>query len=251
MPATVPAQGKGAVYPPPVRDRYSDCVSAAIRPVQLTDQAVVGDIAYATGFFGGSAARYFPAQTLFKALWVGPYFHGAGFAGFVAEVDGQVVGYVLGSPDWSLYRPGLWRAIPAALASRSSLPDVLASLPYLMRATWWRATHADPHLYPAHLHLNLLPEARGHYLGERLLRAHLTTLAGAGVPGVQFSTTTENEAALGLYRKLGFQVLHTRPTSLWEPWLGRETTQVVMGLELRDLCRGAGSEESSDQLVDD
>lgn len=88
-------------------------------------------------------------------------------------------------------------------------------------------------MYPAHLHLNLLPQARGLHLGQRLLAAHLITLAGAGVAGVQLSTTTENAAALGLYHKAGFQVLSTRPTPLWTPWLGRETAQVVMGLDLK------------------
>lgn len=207
-------------------------MTALIRPAQPDDQPVIGDIAYATGYFGESAARYFPARRLFRALWAGPYFHGAGFAGFVAEVDSQIVGYVLGAPDWDIYRQGVWRAVPEIVASCPAPSVLLRCLPYLWRAALWHAPQADVRLYPAHLHLNLLPEARGHHLGERLLWAHLTTLAGAGVSGVQLSTTTENAAALGLYRKLGFETIHQVETPLWRPWLGRQTTQVVMGKRL-------------------
>ncbi|GGR81210.1 GNAT family N-acetyltransferase [Deinococcus sedimenti] len=206
-------------------------MTAIVRPVQPSDQRAVGDIAFGTGFFGQSARVYFPAPGLFRALWVAAYFRGAGFAGFVAEVDGQIVGYVLGAPDGNLYQQGLRRAAPEILAA---LPTwgLLGCLPYLGRAALWHAPQADPVRFPAHLHLNLLPDARGHRLGERLLRAHLRTLAGAGVPGVQLSTTTENAAALGLYRKVGFQVAHRRATPLWTPWLGRAATQVVMTLDL-------------------
>lgn len=207
-------------------------MTALVRPVLPSDQRAVGDIAYATGFFGDSARIFFPAPALFRALWVAAYFRGAGFAGFVAEVDAQVVGYVLGAPDGGLYRAGLRRAVPDVLAALPAR-GVLACLPYLGRAAVWHAPLADPARFPAHLHLNLLPEARGYRLGERLLRAHLSILAGAGVSGVQLSTTSENEAALGLYRKLGFQVIHTRATRMWRPWLGRETTQLVLGLDLR------------------
>ena len=211
---------------------YSEGMTALVRPVQPSDQRAVGDIAYATGFFGASARIFFPAPALFRALWVAAYFRGAGFAGFVAEVDGQVVGYVLGAPDGHLYQRGLRRAAPEILAA---LPTrgLWGCLPYLWRAALWHAPQADPARVPAHLHLNLLPQARGHRLGERLLRAHLRTLAGAGVPGVQLSTTAENGAALGLYRKLGFQEAHTRLTPLWTPWLGRATRQLVLTLELR------------------
>lgn len=98
--------------------------------MQPADQPVVGEIAYATSFFGDSAARYFPAKALFQALWVGPYFCGAGFAGFVAKVDGAVVGYIIGAPDWAQYRRGLWRAVAEYLFSRPALSPLPACLPY-------------------------------------------------------------------------------------------------------------------------
>ncbi|WP_264778842.1 hypothetical protein [Deinococcus aetherius] len=60
-------------------------------------------MAYLTGVFGGSAERSFPDPALFADLWVRPSLEGAGSTGLVAEVGGQVVGYVLGAAEQSVY----------------------------------------------------------------------------------------------------------------------------------------------------
>ena len=64
-------------------------MSVIIRVAHPGDAAAVGDIAFETGFFGSSAARYFPAPELFGVLWAGPYFAGAGAGLWVAE-DEQI-----------------------------------------------------------------------------------------------------------------------------------------------------------------
>lgn len=198
--------------------------------MQVQDQAAVGRVAYLTGYFGASAERYFPWQPLFELLWVSPYFQGVGVGCFVAELQGQVVGYLLGAPNQTEYLRGLMRVLLGRRLWTSIPPPfpLLACLHYLLRAARYAAPHADFGRYPAHLHLNLLPQARGQHLGEALLRAHLGALERRGVPGVQLSTTTQNEAALGLYHKLGFTVYARQDTPLWLPWLGRTTQQVVM-----------------------
>lgn len=192
-------------------------------------------IAYQTGFFGASAASYFPDAALFGALWMGPYFGGSGFtgagaAGFVAELGADVLGYVVGAADHGAYQRALTAVVARHLTSTRPTLDTLRSAAYLLRAAQSASPHADWAAYPAHLHLNLLPAARGLGLGRRLLDAHLVTLGGLGVPGVQISTTTENRAAMTLYGRAGFTVLDSRVTPLWTPWLGRPATHVVMGL---------------------
>ncbi|RJF68956.1 N-acetyltransferase [Deinococcus cavernae] len=203
-----------------------------IRPLRPDDAAAVGQIAFETGFFGHSAAPYFPDEALFAALWVGPYFRG-GAGGFVAEVDGVVRGYVLGSPDPGVYRLALQAELLEGVLPRwPRYRRALGAVPYLLRALLFPTPHADWRTYPAHLHINLLPQARGLHLGEGLLRSHLAALRSLGVPGVQLSTTTENQAALGLYRKLGFVRLAEQVTPLWTPWLGHPARHVIMGRRL-------------------
>ena len=206
-----------------------------IRPLTPADRAAVGAIAYETGFFGESAARYFPARALFELLWAGPYFSEAGATGFVAERGGEVLGYIVGFTDERLYRRALLRTVVRGLG-RAWPPtrELWPTLHYLARAALFPGPHADPERYPAHLHLNLLAASRGLRLGDALLGAYLAELTRRGVPGVQLSTTSENRAALGLYRKHGFEAAARRITPLWTPWLGHPAEHVVMVRALGD-----------------
>lgn len=201
------------------------------RPAEPRDERRLGEIAHATGYFGDPATRFFPDQVLFADLWVRPYLHGGGGASFVAELDGEVQGYVLGAPDPVAYQRALIRTV-----TRHVLPRLLTGrylrpwpgLVYLLRAAVFSGPHADPAQFPAHLHLNLMPGARGQGLSGPLLELHLARLAELGVRGIQLSTTLENTAALRTYRRRGFVVAGARRTALWTPWLGRPAVQVVL-----------------------
>lgn len=205
-----------------------------VRAAGASDREAVADVSFATGYFGRPAGRFFPDRALFEDLWVRPYFEGSGCCVFVAEVDGEVVGYILGSCDTRAYQRHMvtlstrlavrwWKGRYSALGK---------SLRYLLRAARYPGPTAPLEKYPAHLHINLLAEARGHGLGRALMEAFLACLRAREVPGVQLSTTIENEAALGLYRAFGFHVYDRQRSRLWRPWLGRLTTQVVLVKEL-------------------
>lgn len=211
-----------------------------IRPAHASDRSAVSEVSFATGYFGRPAGRFFPDRALFADLWVAPYFTEHGCCNFVAEIDGEVVGYILGSCDTAAYRRHMaWLALRLVRRwARGRYPALGASLRYLLRAARYPAPVAPTDRFPAHLHINLLPTARGRGLGRRLLEAFLTCLGDRGVAGVQLSTTVENEAALGLYRAYGFEVWERQRSRLWRPWLGRATTQVVMVKSLGDVAPG-------------
>lgn len=208
-----------------------------MRPALPGDLDVIGRIAYLTGYFGESARGYFPDERLFRHLWVNPYYLVPREVGvrFVAGPPGETFGYIVGVTDQTAYE----RALRFTLR-RQVLPNLLRGryralpgcLPYLTRLALFPSPHAPRGTYPAHLHLNLLPDARGLGLGRALLTAFVDDLRARGVPGVQLSTTRENEAALALYARAGFEVLAERVLPVWTPWLGRRATHVLMGLKL-------------------
>ncbi|GAA5512178.1 putative acetyltransferase OgpAT [Deinococcus carri] len=200
-----------------------------VRALRRGDFGEVARVAYATGFFGETAAGYFPDRGLFADLWVRPYFVGEPF-GFAAEREGQVLGYIIGTPDGGEYRRAFARVLLGVLgrAVRGRYPQLGGSLPYLLRLGRFVSPHAPERLFPAHLHLNLLPESRGLGLGGALLDAYLAALRARGVRGLQLSTTAENRAAVALYEKRGLRVWEARESRLWQPWLGRPTTHLVM-----------------------
>jgi len=61
--------------------------------------------------------------------------------------------------------------------------------------------------YPAHLHIDLLPELQGQGVGRRLIRALLAELAERGVPGVHLGVSPRNTGARAFYSRLGFRPL--------------------------------------------
>src|SRR6185312_3341971 len=58
--------------------------------------------------------------------------------------------------------------------------------------------------YPAHLHINVLPEAQSGGWGRRLIEAELAALRKAGVRGVHLGVSPTNLRAQGFYRHVGF-----------------------------------------------
>jgi mycothiol synthase len=61
--------------------------------------------------------------------------------------------------------------------------------------------------------VGVLPEWRGLGLGRELLRLGVTDLRARGARDIQLSVEAENELALGLYRRAGFE-----PTIEWPHW---------------------------------
>ena len=74
--------------------------------------------------------------------------------------------------------------------------------------------------YPAHLHIDLLPEAQGRGFGRALIEnALITALSHAGVPGVHLTMDPANAPARAFYTAVGFEDLpSSTPDS---PVLGR------------------------------
>ncbi len=58
--------------------------------------------------------------------------------------------------------------------------------------------------YPAHLHIDLLPDWQGRGHGRALMRTFLDALRARGVPAVHLSMVTGNTAARAFYDRLGF-----------------------------------------------
>jgi ribosomal protein S18 acetylase RimI-like enzyme len=61
--------------------------------------------------------------------------------------------------------------------------------------------------YPAHLHIDLLPENQGQGLGRTLLDTLRSALAARGVPGVHLGMDPANTRARAFYDRYGFHEL--------------------------------------------
>lgn len=68
--------------------------------------------------------------------------------------------------------------------------------------------------YPAHLHIDILPDYQHMGLGRKLMEALCSHLDTKGVNGVMLTVWIHNENAKKFYEKLGFSLIETKKTSV-------------------------------------
>ncbi|CAN5423140.1 GNAT family N-acetyltransferase [soil metagenome] len=192
-----------------------------VRPYAAADRDAVRHICHVTGYMGEPAWMW-RDQESFADLWSSYYTdREPGSASVAVASDGRVVGYLLGCRDTAaagpalgpvrrhllgrglLFRPGtagvLWRAGWDLLVDRvkgRATPDELID------ARW-----------PAHLHIDLLPEARGSGVGRRLMTGWLECLRADGIAGCHLGTWAENADAIAFFETMGFR-RHGAPTRM-------------------------------------
>jgi GNAT superfamily N-acetyltransferase len=76
-----------------------------------------------------------------------------------------------------------------------------------------RGSGPEPHAadYPAHLHIDLLPETQGQGVGRQLIETLSAELRRRGVPGVHLEVDPANTGAAAFYERIGMQRLATAP----------------------------------------
>jgi ribosomal protein S18 acetylase RimI-like enzyme len=196
-----------------------------IRPYRPTDRDAVVTICHRTGYFGEDAAPYFKDAELFGLLFTAYYLDHEPEHCFVADDEEKAVGYIIGSTDTGAQREAFDRLIVPRIVRRAFTRtlfrhpgDVLFLLGLTDHADYEKELFAEDLVtnYPAHLHMNVLPEYQRHGLGGRLMARFIDSIRASGAPGVHLVTSTENKKALPFYRREGFTVYRDLPTKLWE-----------------------------------
>ncbi len=200
---------------------------ATIRRYRDDDLAAVYDICVRTAHNGQDARGQYHSDDLMPDLFAGPYVHLEPELAFVLDSGGTAVGYVVGTADTAGFVAAYRRVWIPRLADRYAPPpdpprtpdDVMVALHYRPE----RMLLPELADYPAHLHIDLLPEFQGAGHGRRLLETFLRAAAGAGAPAVHVGMVTANDRARGFYDRLGF---HEIPVADPGPltYLGRSTS---------------------------
>jgi ribosomal protein S18 acetylase RimI-like enzyme len=183
-----------------------------IRPYRAGDRLAVREVCFQTGFMGEPAEWMWRDQESFSDIFTSYWTDREPEHALVADLDGEVVGYLLGCMDSRrvenagklLFRHGFLRGI--AFRSGTS-------------AAFWRMitdgigdsinhrlpppTYYDER-WPAHLHIDLLPVCRGHGVGAALVGRWFESLRLADVPGCHLQTMAENTGAIAFFEKMGF-----------------------------------------------
>ena len=188
-----------------------------VRGFRPADRAAVRDISYRTGFMGESAESFWRHKESWADLWTSYYTDHEPESLHVATMDDAVVGYLAGCRNTAAMRPSTEELTKAVIRRHRLLfrpgtagflyRGLLDSLRDRERAG---GDFIDPR-WPAHLHIDLLPAARGTGLGAALMQRWLQQLQAADSPGCHLLTLVENTRAVQFFEKSGFRK-HGNPT---------------------------------------
>jgi ribosomal protein S18 acetylase RimI-like enzyme len=187
--------------------RVSDA-AVAIRSATPDDRDALADICLRTGDAGADATSRVLDGSLYGAVYSVPYLVLEPKLAIVGEVDGRVLGYVVGAVDTTTFEARCEVEWWPALRDRYPLPGAGTELDRRLVSLVHSGFHTPPALtdrYPSHLHINLLPEVQGHGVGRRLIDALVERLVAAGSRGVHLGVDPRNSRASGFYEHLGFR----------------------------------------------
>ncbi|MGN9815510.1 GNAT family N-acetyltransferase [Streptomyces sp. SD11] len=199
----------------------------SIRPYRPADRAAVADICVRTALDGGDSRARYPDEELMPSIFAAPYCHLEPELAFVLDDgSGRAVGYVLGTADTEQFVKNFRATWLPRVAGRYPEPTAEPRTPseemIILLHTPERMILPELRAYPAHLHIDLLPDWQRRGFGRGLMDTFLTALDDRGVPAVHLGMVTANAAARAFYDRLGF---HEIPVPDPGPltYLGRST----------------------------
>ena len=194
-----------------------------IRPFRSGDEPALADICLKTADAGADGTGVLEDDELWAEIFVLPYVVRHPDLAFVVETDDErVVGYIVGAPDTAAFeewfRTEWWprhaTRWPQPEASPETEPEPqpaaeAARQDGILRYAYGRRGGAEPYgdAYPAHLHIDLLPEAQGRGLGRLLIATLADALRARGVTGLHLVTSADNAGAIAFYPRVGFAPL--------------------------------------------
>ncbi|HET6673106.1 MAG TPA: GNAT family N-acetyltransferase [Agromyces sp.] len=240
-------------------ERADAAASPLIRPYRVADRDGVAEVCLRTAASGGDATGVYSDDALMPEVFALPYVEFAPELAFVviapsiptgtavaslrdaqepagvgpgSEPGGagdRVLGYVIGVADtrdfvkwWKReWSPGFRARHPAPGPPTGHHPGFTEQQLLAAGNDPERMLIAEVDAYPAHLHIDLLPELQGRGFGRRLIDTLRTALAERGVPAVHLGMDAANIGARAFYDRLGF---HELPSSTPDaPLLGIAT----------------------------
>ncbi|MEW1975696.1 GNAT family N-acetyltransferase [Microbacterium profundi] len=184
---------------------------SSIRPYRPEDRQALFEICLKTADAGADATGMFSDDDLWGLLFAVPYAERhPDLCSIVEADDGRAIGYIVATDDTDAFERWFRDEWWPQFTERFPRP-VHAESPEekMIEYGYRRGPGQNPNAaqYPAHLHIDLLPETRGQGLGRRLIETLFAELRRRGVKGLHLGMNPENTGAAAFYERLGMQRL--------------------------------------------
>ena len=182
-------------------------MEATIRPYHPSDLASLYQICLSTGKSGQNASELYSDPQLLGQFYAAPYAVLESELCFILPLSAKPVGYILGTKDSLQFEKKCEKEWFPVLREKYPLPAVEDDS---MDARIMRLIHTGhkvkPELdsYPAHLHIDLLPEAQGKGQGRAMMDTFIDKLIELDVPALHLEVGKSNPGAIQFYQRMGF-----------------------------------------------
>jgi ribosomal protein S18 acetylase RimI-like enzyme len=179
----------------------------AIRPYHPSDLYMLYRICLLTGDSGKDGSALYKDPEILGHLYAAPYAIYEPELAFVLTRNGAPCGYTLGARDSAAFAERCDREWFPPLRVRYPVPSDDDQSPdagrirQIHRGHYAKDTLAD---YPAHLHIDILPEGQGQGWGRKLIETLLNRMRELGVPAVHLGVSPVNHNAIAFYERVGF-----------------------------------------------
>ena len=184
-----------------------------VRSFLKSDRDSVRAIAYDTAFMGESADLFFDGREILADFLTVYFTDYEPQSCFVAEMNNNVIGYLLGAKSEKRQNAAFIKIIP-----RLIIKSFLKGAPFKVKnmkfsfhifVSALRGEFNLPDctkLYPALLHINIDKKYRGIGIGRKLIETYVDYLKRENITGVHLITKSEN--AVNFFKKMGFELFH-------------------------------------------
>ena len=188
-----------------------------IRPFHPSDLTALYRICLQTADNGGDATHSIADPDLHGHIYAAPYAVLEPDLCFVLTKEDVPIGYILGTRDSAEFSRNCEQNWFPPLRQHYPLPsaDDNTNDAHFIRLLH-RGHGIDEGLgdYPAHLHIDILPEGQGAGFGRKLMQTFLDKLRELNVSGVHLGVSKNNPHAIGFYERIGFERLQEYPTAI-------------------------------------
>lgn len=197
-----------------------------IRKCSLDDLTAIADICYKTGFMGEdlTGSERFNDKTLFSYLFC-LYYPLYEIENCFVALDGNngnIIGYIIGSENTIRQEKAFMQKMIPRIALRmftytiffhaESFKAVLSFIKSMKLGDIKKTVYIE---YPAHLHINILPQYQKLGIGSMLLNTFECHMKNKKVHGIHIWTSNKNEKAVPFYVKHGYEIIYERENKVW------------------------------------
>ncbi|MGN0907121.1 MAG: GNAT family N-acetyltransferase [Bullifex sp.] len=170
------------------------------------DIPALEDICLLTSDSGSDGRHLYSDGRLVSKIYLTPYVLFDPSSCFVARLDGKPVGYIVSCTDSEAFYQYLNNEYLPSIRSEftRAVTESDENIISMIKKGVEYETYPD---YPAHLHIDILPEGQHLGLGRRLTETLWAHLKANGVKGVYLGVGGANTNAQAFYARMGYRTM--------------------------------------------